>query len=76
MLYYQADLQGPLGVVIGNEGSGIRPLVKEKCDLLVKIPMFGSIKSLNASVSAGIILYEVVRQREEKAKGEGRSYFK
>lgn len=60
---YQTDLRGPLGVVIGSEGSGLRRLVKEKCDFLVQIPMYGQINSLNASVAAGVILYEVVRQR-------------
>lgn len=60
---YQTDLKGPLGVVIGSEGSGLRRLVKEKCDFLVQIPMYGQINSLNASVATGVILYEVVRQR-------------
>lgn len=60
---YQANLKGPLGLVIGSEGEGIRRLVKEKCDFLVKIPMFGQIESLNASVATGIMIYEVVRQR-------------
>lgn len=60
---YQTDLKGPLGIVIGSEGSGLRRLVKEKCDFLVQIPMYGQINSLNASVATGVILYEVVRQR-------------
>ena len=61
--YYQQDLKGPIGVVIGNEGNGIGEKVKKNCDFLVKIPMKGKITSLNASVSAGIIIYEIVEQR-------------
>ena len=61
--YYEQDLNGPLGIVIGNEGNGIGQKVKKNCDFLVKIPMKGKIESLNASVSTGIILYEVVKQR-------------
>lgn len=60
---YQSNLTGPIGIVIGNEGNGVSRLVKEKCDLFVGIPMFGNIDSLNASVAAGILAYEVVRQR-------------
>lgn len=60
---YQANLKGPLGIIIGNEGSGLRRLIKEKCDFLVQIPMYGNISSLNASVAAGVMIYEVVRQR-------------
>lgn len=60
---FQQDLTVDLAVVIGSEGRGIRPLVLNKCDLTVSIPMRGQISSLNASVAAGIILYEVVRQR-------------
>ena len=55
-----------MAVVIGNEEKGISRLVKEECDILVKIPMIGKVQSLNASVSAGIIIYEIVRQRLEK----------
>ena len=62
-MYYDQDLKGPLGIVIGNEGSGIGDRVKKNCDFLVKIPMKGKIKSLNASVSTGIIIYEAVKQR-------------
>lgn len=58
-----ANLTGPLAVVIGSEGNGISRLVREKCDFLVKIPMIGEIESLNASVAAGILIYEAVRQR-------------
>jgi len=61
--YCDADLKGELGIVIGSEGSGLRRLVKENCDFLIKIPMFSQLGSLNASVAAGIIIYEAVRQR-------------
>lgn len=64
--YDKQDLTGPLAIVIGSEGFGISRLVKENCDFLVKIPMKGKITSLNASVSTGIILYEVLRQRNQK----------
>ena len=60
---YQADLTGPLGLVLGAEGTGLRRLTAENCDLLVKLPMLGTVQSLNVSVSAGICLYEAVRQR-------------
>jgi len=63
---YRSDLTMPLAVVIGNENKGIGRLIKEKCDFLLKLPMFGQINSLNASVAAGVIMYEVVRQRESK----------
>ncbi len=62
--YYNQDLKGPIAVVIGNEGKGISDLVKKNCDFFVKIPMNGKIESLNASVSTGIILYEIVKQRD------------
>lgn len=64
--YYNQDLTGPLGIVIGNEGSGISEKVKKNCDFLVKIPMKGKVTSLNASVSTGIIIYESVKQRNLK----------
>ena len=64
--YYNQDLTGPLGIVIGNEGQGISQKVKNNCDFLVKIPMKGKVTSLNASVSTGIIIYEVVRQKNLK----------
>ena len=64
-LYTEVDYAGSIAVVIGNEGKGIRPLVKEKCDFLVKIPLFGSIESLNASVAGALILYEGVRKRKK-----------
>ena len=60
---YRQNLTGPLGLVIGNEGSGVSRLVKEKCDYICSIPMKGDIDSLNASVAAGVLMYEVVRQR-------------
>lgn len=61
---YQADFKGPLGIVIGSEGEGISRLTAEKCDFMVSIPMFGQVDSLNASVSAAILVYEAVRQRK------------
>lgn len=64
--YYDEDFTGGIGIVIGSEGYGISRLVKENCDFLVKIPMKGKITSLNASVSAGIVMYEVVKQRIAK----------
>lgn len=60
---YDQDLKMPLAIVIGSEGKGISRLVKENCDFLVSLPMLGSLNSLNASVAAGVIMYEVVRQR-------------
>ena len=62
--YYDQDLKGSIAIVIGSEGYGMGRLVKENCDFLVKIPMQGKITSLNASVSAGIVIYEVVKQRK------------
>lgn len=61
--YYEENLTGAIAIVIGNEGQGMSRLVKENCDVLLKIPMKGNISSLNASVSAGIVTYEAVRQR-------------
>lgn len=61
--YYNQDLKGPIGLVIGSEGYGTSRLVKENCDILINIPMKGKISSLNASVCAGIIMYEVLKQR-------------
>lgn len=66
--YYNQDLTGPLGIVIGNEGNGISDKVKKNCDFLVKIPMKGKIESLNAAVSTGIVVYESVKQRIMKIK--------
>lgn len=62
-LMYQLDLKGPIGLVIGSEGEGVGRLVKEKCDFVAKIPMFGNVDSLNASVATGVLAYEIVRQR-------------
>ena len=62
-LYYNQDLKGPLAIIIGSEGFGMSKLVKENSDCLIKIPMKGQITSLNASVSAGIIIYEALKQR-------------
>ena len=64
--YYNQDLTGPLGIVIGSEGNGMGNKVKNNCDFIVKIPMLGKITSLNASVSAGIVVYEAVKQRNRK----------
>jgi|LSQX01.3.fsa_nt_gb 23S rRNA (guanosine2251-2'-O)-methyltransferase len=66
--YYNTILEGAIGLVIGNEGKGISRLVKEKCDVLVKIPLLGKISSLNASNAAAILMYEVVKQGHEKKK--------
>ena len=60
---YDLNLTGPIGLVIGNEGEGVGRLVKEKCDMIASIPMKGDIDSLNASVAAGVLAYEIVRQR-------------
>lgn len=60
---YELDLKGPIGLVIGSEGEGVGRLVKEKCDMTAAIPMKGDIDSLNASVAAGVLAYEIVRQR-------------
>ncbi len=63
--YYEQDLTGPLGIVIGNEGNGMGEKVRKNCDFLVKIPMKGKVTSLNASVSTGIVVYEAVKQKEK-----------
>lgn len=63
--YYDQDLTGPIGIVIGNEGNGMSQKVKNNCDFLIKIPMMGKVTSLNASVSTGIVLYEAVKQRRK-----------
>lgn len=60
---YRLNLKGPIGLVVGNEGEGVSRLVREKCDYIASIPMKGDIDSLNASVAAGILAYEIVRQR-------------
>ena len=65
--YTKADLTGAVAVVIGSEGNGMGRLLKEKCDCLMSLPMYGKITSLNASTAAGIFMYEAVRQRRNKA---------
>ena len=62
-LMYRLNLTGPMGLVIGNEGEGVSRLIKEACDFRASIPMKGDIDSLNASVAAGVLAYEIVRQR-------------
>ncbi len=71
----QADLSGATALVVGNEGEGMRRLVRESCDFLVKLPMRGQLDSLNAAVAGSIVLYEILRQRGERREtaGEGRS---
>lgn len=61
--YYQMDLKGPMGLVIGNEGEGVSRLIRETCDFVASIPMKGDIDSLNASVAAGVLAFEIARQR-------------
>ena len=63
---YSLDLTGPIGLVIGNEGSGVSPKIMKKCDFIAAIPTFGDIDSLNASVSCGVLCYEIIRQRINK----------
>jgi 23S rRNA (guanosine2251-2'-O)-methyltransferase len=65
-LYYQADLVMPLSMVVGSEGRGMGRLVRETCDLLIKLPMRGEINSLNTAVAGSVALYEVWQQRESK----------
>jgi len=60
---YQTDLTVPLALVLGAEGKGLRRLTKEECDMLIKLPMYGQVESLNLSVATGVLLYEAVRQR-------------
>jgi 23S rRNA (guanosine2251-2'-O)-methyltransferase len=62
-LYTQADLSGPLGLVVGSEGGGLTRLVRETCDFLIRLPMYGRVESLNAAVAGAIALYEARRQR-------------
>ncbi|HEX9615716.1 MAG TPA: 23S rRNA (guanosine(2251)-2'-O)-methyltransferase RlmB [Bacteroidota bacterium] len=62
-VYYEADYKGPIAVVVGNEGKGIRRLVKEKCDFFVKIPLHGKVESLNASVAGALVMFEAAKAR-------------
>jgi 23S rRNA (guanosine2251-2'-O)-methyltransferase len=66
--YSDVDYAGPTGIVLGSEGSGLRRLIREKCDFLISIPMFGKINSLNVSVAAGLVFYEARRKRNEAKK--------
>ncbi|MCI0706377.1 MAG: 23S rRNA (guanosine(2251)-2'-O)-methyltransferase RlmB [Ignavibacteriae bacterium] len=68
--YYEADYKGPIAIVVGNEGKGIRRLVKEKCDFLVKIPLYGKIESLNASVAGALVMFEAVRQQKSDIRSQ------
>ncbi|MGH8131580.1 MAG: TrmH family RNA methyltransferase, partial [Steroidobacteraceae bacterium] len=63
---FEADLAGPLAIVMGSEGRGLRRLTRECCDFAVRLPMHGTVASLNVSVAAGIVLYEALRQRRAK----------
>jgi 23S rRNA (guanosine2251-2'-O)-methyltransferase len=65
---FEVDLTGPVAIVMGAEGEGMRRLTKETCDELVSIPMFGGVESLNVSVASGVCLYEAARQRIQKSK--------
>ncbi len=69
---YATDLTGPLGLVMGNEGKGLRRLTRERCDRLVRLPMRGHVESLNVSVATGICLFEALRQREKGEEKSGR----
>lgn len=66
LMHHQVDLSGPIVMVIGNEGKGLGEVVKKRCDYLVRLPMIGQVQSLNAGVAAGVLLYEVLRQRGSK----------
>ncbi len=66
-VYTEADLTGALALVVGSEGAGLRRLVRERCDFLVQLPMYGRVTSLNASVAGSVVLYEALRQREARA---------
>jgi 23S rRNA (guanosine2251-2'-O)-methyltransferase len=68
-LYHQADLRGPLALVVGSEGAGMRRLVREKCDFLLRLPMRGRVASLNAAVAGSVVLYEGERQRHMAQAG-------
>jgi len=64
-MFTEIDYTMPIAVIVGNEGKGIRQLVKEKCDFLVKIPLYGKVESLNASVAGALIMYEAVKKRKK-----------
>lgn len=66
--YDQVDLSGPIAIVVGSEGKGLRRLVRERCDFLMQLPMRGQIASLNASVAGSVVLYEALRQRQEASR--------
>lgn len=68
-LYREADLSGPLALVVGSEGEGLRRLVRERCDFLLRLPMLGQVTSLNVAVAGSVVLYEALRQRETRAAG-------
>jgi 23S rRNA (guanosine2251-2'-O)-methyltransferase len=70
-LLYGADLTGPLALVIGAEGRGLRPLVRSRCDVQVRIPLSGGVASLNASCAAAVCIFEVIRQRHTTRRGSG-----
>ncbi|BFU94468.1 MAG: hypothetical protein NTNFB02_11900 [Nitrospira sp.] len=65
-IYTQTDLTGPLAIVVGGEGEGIRPGVRKECDELLRIPMMGKVESLNVSAAVSVVLFEAVRQRSRK----------
>jgi 23S rRNA (guanosine2251-2'-O)-methyltransferase len=69
--YREQDFSVPVALVVGNEGRGIRRLVKEHCDFLVRIPLYGTVESLNASVAGALVMYEVVRAREDRTRRPG-----
>jgi 23S rRNA (guanosine2251-2'-O)-methyltransferase len=66
------DFKGPVGIVLGGEGKGLHALVRERCDFLVSIPTMGPVRALNVSVAAGVVLFEVVRQRRISEKATTR----